>query len=72
MSTNLFYIIIHPRGNLNRVMVTDLSYDNSGERSDFKTVNDIDFTNKDQAIESAIDYARSNRITYEGFDSRYC
>lgn len=72
MSTNLFYIIIHPRGDLNSVMVIDLSYDNSGERSDFKTINDIDFTDKDTAIESAIDYARSNRKTYEGFDSRYC
>lgn len=71
MSNNLFYIVVKTN-NGNNIRVVDISYDNIGDKDDYNLAIDYDYLDKDEATESAISYARNNRLIYDGFDSRYC
>jgi hypothetical protein len=71
MSNNVFYIVVKPR-NSNNVTVVDISYNNIDDKHDHNVIIDHDYEKKDEAIESAIRYARSKKLNYIGFESRYC
>jgi hypothetical protein len=71
MSNNVFYIVVKPR-NSNNVTVVDISYNNIDDKYDYNVIIDHDYEKKDEAIESAIRYARSNKLNYIDFESRYC
>tara|TARA_Y100001960_G_C14783905_1_gene889391 strand:+ start:1774 stop:1965 length:192 start_codon:yes stop_codon:yes gene_type:complete len=58
--------------NGNNIRVVDISYDNIGDKDDYRLAIDCDYLDKDEAEESAINYAKNNRLIYDGFDSRYC
>lgn len=71
MSNNLFYIVVKTN-NGNNIRVVDISYDNIGDKYDYSLAIDYDYLDKDEATESAMGYARNNRLIYDGFESRYC
>ena len=71
MNKDVFYFLIHPFNNTNKIQVIDLSYSNKYERDEFYTVNSEDFIDQDDAINYAKLLAKKYNLIYEPFTPRY-
>lgn len=71
MEKDVFYFLVHPFGELNRVQVVDLSYCNKFRRDDYYIVNSEDFEDQDTAIKYAKALAKKHNLTYEPFVPNY-
>jgi hypothetical protein len=66
-----FYFLCHPRRNRNELIVIDLAYSCDYELHDWTNVNDMTFTERDDAIKFARKFAKENNLEYFRFISRY-
>jgi enolase len=67
----LFYFLCHPRGDKSVVCVIDLQTCLSYEKSDYALVNDLEWYDRDEAIDYARKLCIKYNLTYEPFESRY-
>jgi len=65
----MYYIIIHPRGNLDLVSVADLQYED--EKPEFRLANKETFYHRDDAIRKARMLSALFDKEYQPFVSRY-
>ena len=68
---DVFYFLVFPQGDKNRITVVDLSYACSYERDEWINVNSDTFNYRDEEIPEARRIALKYDLKYELFESRY-
>ncbi|MBD0788185.1 hypothetical protein HUO09_17660 [Vibrio sp. Y2-5] len=71
MNDPVLYFIIYPNGDESKITVIDLAQSVSYQRSEWTSVNDENFHDRDEAIETAKALAVKYSLTYLPFESRY-